>query len=178
MPSVKGSNVLQAVKMLRANKDHAQKLLPLHLHRYLGERIMVATWYPEADQIELLRAVAAMLPKQPDPWVTMGRLAARADLETIYRYLVKADLKDTLRSATALWATFHDTGELKIAVDGPATATATVRNYAASNREMCRCIGGYVSEVATVGGAKGVSAAKQQCVHDGASVCTWRLAWQ
>jgi hypothetical protein len=178
MPNVKGSNVLQAVKMLRANKDLAQKLLPLHLHRYLSERIMVAAWYPEADQIELLRAVSNMLPKQPDPWVVMGRLAARADLESIYRYLVKADLKDTLRSATALWATFHDTGELKIGVDGPATAMATVRNYAASNREMCRAIEGYVIEVTAVGGGKGVTATKQQCVHDGASTCTWRLAWQ
>jgi hypothetical protein len=179
MPSVKGSNVLGAVKMLRANRERAEKLLAPQHHHYLHERIMVASWYPEADQLELLRAVAAMLPLAPDPWMTMGRIAARGDLSSLYSYLVRpGDLKDTLRAATALWQTFHDTGELKIVLEAPGRAIATVRNYGASTREMCRVIGGYVTEVATVAGARDVATSKLSCTHDGAPQCSWRMIWR
>jgi hypothetical protein len=177
MPNVKGSNVLAAVKMLRANRERALQLLAPKYHRFLTERITVASWYPEEDQIELLRVVASMLPRTPDPWMMMGRIAARGDLTNLYSYLVKpgGELKDTLRAATALWQTFHDTGELKIALEAPGSAIATVRNYAASCREMCRVIGGYVTEVASVAGALNVATVKLGCVHDGAPQCSWRM---
>src|SRR5215475_14219948 len=112
MARVKGANVLAAVKMLRANRERAVALLPPKYHRYLDERIFVSSWYPEADQLELLRAVSFMLPGTPDPWVTIGRIAARDDLKDLYRTLVRpGDLRDTLRMSSSLWHTFHDTGQ-------------------------------------------------------------------
>jgi hypothetical protein len=179
MPNVKGSNVVSAVKMLRANRERALALLAPKYHRYLNERVVVASWYPEADQLELLRVVASMLPPTPDPWMTMGRIAARGDLSTLYSYMVKpGEMKGTLRAATALWQTFHDTGELKITLEAPGRALATVRDYAASCREMCRVVGGYVTEVAVAAGANEVSTAKSGCVHEGAPLCSWRMTWR
>src|SRR6478672_3107837 len=124
MPNVKGSNVVAAVKMLRAHRDRAVALLPPRYHHYLDERILVASWYPEGDQIELLRAVSFLLPGTPDPWMVMGRTTARGDL------------KDTLRAASSLWQTFHDTGELKITLEAPNQALAVLRGYAVGAREM------------------------------------------
>ena len=178
-PTVKGSNVVTAVKMLRANRERAVALLPAKLHHYLDERIIVSSWYPEADQLELLRAVAFLLPGTPDPWVTIGRIAARGDLSDLYRNLVRpGELKDALRASTALWRTFHDTGELKLTLEVPGRALAVLRNYAATAREMCRVIGGYVTEVTTVASGRDIKTVKLGCVLDGASECSWRMTWR
>lgn len=179
MPNVKGANVLAAVKMLRANRERAVALLPRELHRYLDERILVSSWYPEADQLELLRAVSFLLPGTPDPWVSIGRIAARDDLKDLYRRMVKpGDLKETLRASSAMWRTFHDTGELKIVLEEPTRALATVRGYAATAREMCRVIGGYVTEVVSTAGMQNIKTAKIACTLDGAPECSWRLTWR
>ncbi len=174
---VKGANVLAAVKMLRKNRERAIALLPAAYHRYLDERILASSWYPEIDQLELLRAVSFMLPGTPDPWVTIGRIAARDDLKDLYRTMVRTgDLKDTLRASSSLWHTLHDTGELKVALEAPGRVVATLRGYTLA-REMCRVIGGYVTEVVTTGGAKNVATRKTECTLDGAAQCSWRLTW-
>jgi hypothetical protein len=173
---VKGSNVLGAVKMLRANRERAVALLPAKYHHYLHDRILVASWYPEADQLELLRAVSFMLPGSPDPWMMMGRIAARGDLSDLYRDMVRpGDLKDALRASSALWRTFHDSGELKLTLDAPERVVAQLRGYAATAREMCRVIGGYVTEVASVAARRDVATAKTTCTLDGAPQCAWRM---
>jgi len=173
---VKGSNVLGAVKMLRANRERAVALLPSKYHRYLHQRIIVSSWYPEADQIELLRAVSFMLPGSPDPWMMMGRIAARGDLSDLYRHIVRpGELKDALRASSALWRTFHDTGDLKLTLEEPARVFAELRGYAATSREMCRVIGGYVTEVASVAASRDVGTAKVGCTLDGAAQCSWRM---
>jgi hypothetical protein len=175
-PKVKGSNVLGAVKMLRANRERAVALLPAKYHHYLNERIIVSSWYPEADQLELLRAVSFMLPGSPDPWMMMGRIAARGDLSDLYRSIVRpGDLKDALRASTALWRTFHDTGELKLTLEAPERVLAELRGYAASAREMCRVIGGYVTEVASRAALRDVGTIKLGCTLDGAGHCSWRM---
>ena len=178
MPRVKGANVLAAVKMLRANRERAIALLPARHHHYLDERILVSSWYPEADQLELLRAVSFLLPGTPDPWMMIGRIAARGDLSELYRNMVRpGDLKDALRTFSSLWRTFHDTGELKLSLEEPGRALAALRGYAATTREMCRVIGGYVTEVASVATGRDIRTVKLGCVLDGAPECTWRLSW-
>ena len=179
MPNVKGANVLAAVKMLRANRERAVALLPSKYHHYLDARIIVSSWYPEADQLELLRAVSFLLPGTPDPWISIGRIAAREDLKDLYRRMVKqGDLKETLRASTALWRTFHDTGELKITLEEPTRALASVRGYGATAREMCRVIGGYVSEVIATAGIQNIKTSKIACTLDGAAECSWRMTWR
>jgi hypothetical protein len=178
MPKVKGSNVLLAVKMLRADRQRALALLPPRLHRYLDQRILVSTWYPEEDLLELSRAVSLMMPGSPEPWMTMGRSTARADLSTLYRHMVRAgDLTGTLGSIGSLWRTYHDTGELNVTVDEPGRATACLRDYGGAAREMCRVVGGYVAEVAVMAGAREVNIAKLGCSLNGAAECRWRLTW-
>ena len=174
---VKGANVLAAVKMLRANRERAIKLLPPAHHHYLDERILASSWYPETDQLELLRAVSFMLPGTPDPWVTIGRIAARDDLKDLYRTMVRpGDLKDTLRVSSSLWHTLHDTGELRLTLEAPGRVVATLRGYVLA-REMCRVIGGYVTEFVSAGGVQQVTTRKSECAHDGAAQCSWRLTW-
>jgi hypothetical protein len=178
VPSVKGANVLSAVRMLRANRARSVALLPSKHHHYLDERILVSSWYPESDQLELLRAVSFLLPGTPDPWMMIGRIAARGDLADLYRNMVRTgDLKDSLRTFSSLWRTFHDSGELKLSLEEPRRALAVLRGYAAPAREMCRCIGGYVTEVAAVATGCEIRTVKLGCSLDDAPECSWRMTW-
>ena len=66
----------------------------------------MSSWYPEADQLDLLRAVSFLLPGTPDPWMVIGRIAARGDLSDLYRNMVRpGDLRDALRTFSSLWRT-------------------------------------------------------------------------
>ena len=180
VPKVKGANVLAAVRMLRANRDRAVALLPPQYHRYLQDRVLVSSWYPESDQLELLRAVSFLLPGTPDPWMVIGRIAARDDLKDLYRALVRpGDLKEVLRGVVVAVADLprHRRAQADAGGGGAGDGDAA-RLRRDGALEMCRVIGGYVSEVTTVAAGCDVKAAKAACVLDGAGACSWRLTWR
>src|SRR5258708_35757850 len=82
MGKTKGSAVLNAVKLLRARKDDAARLVPPALRHYLEERVVVASWYPEADLIALIVTCAALLPVPRDSgFEPMGAHPPRTHLE-------------------------------------------------------------------------------------------------
>jgi hypothetical protein len=85
------------------------------------------------------------------------------------------ELKEGLRASSSLWRTFHDTGELRMSLDQPERVVAELRGYGASSREMCRVIGGYVTEVASVAARRDVATTKVACTLDGAPQCSWRM---
>src|SRR4051812_2880421 len=105
--------MLSAVKALRSAGAMAREVLPPRFHRYLEERILVSSWYPETDLMGLLAALGKMMPAGSDPFVFMGRTTAREHLAGIYRgHLRPGDVERTLRSGNALWRNYHDTGTL------------------------------------------------------------------
>ena len=177
VPKVKGTNMLSACKALRAIKEQARPVLPPHLHRYLEERILVSSWYPEVDLMGLLDALGK-LTNAADPFAFMGRHTAREHLAGIYRgHLRPGDLERTLMSATALWRNYHDTGDMSSVVEAPYRALLRLRDFAAASREFCRLLSGYFSELAEQAGGKQVKVTKLDCVLDGAVECRWRMTW-
>ena len=176
--SVKGTNLLTAVKALRADRERARSVMPAHLHKYLEERILVSSWYPETDLLGLLRALGAMLPVAPDPFAFMGRHTAREHLSGIYRGHVRAsELERTLTAAAALWRNYHDTGDMTADMEAPKRWILRLDGFAASSREFCRLLSGYFRELAEVAGASQVEVTKLICCLDGAADCRWLLQW-
>jgi hypothetical protein len=176
--SVKGTNLLTAVKALRTSRDQARRVLPESLHHYLDDRILVSSWYPESDLLGLLRALGAMLPAAPDPFAFMGRHTAREHLSGIYRNHIRgSELERTLSSAAALWRNYHDTGDMSAEEEAPRRWILRLDGFAAPSREFCRLLAGYFRELAEVAGAKQVEVTKLTCCLDGAADCRWRLSW-
>jgi hypothetical protein len=176
---VKGVNMMTAVKALRSSREQAAKVLPPALHRYLEERVLVSSWYPEEDLLALLQALGRMLPPAPDPFAFMGRHTAREHLSGIYRGHVRpGNLEGMLTLGTALWRNYHDTGELTAKVESPQCAVLTLRNFAATSREFCRLLSGYFFELAVQGGTEKVDVVKLACSLDGADDCRWRMMWR
>jgi hypothetical protein len=166
------------VKVLRANREQAVKVLPETLHWYLNERVLPSSWYPARDHVELVRGLMAMMPLGPEPLIMMGRVAAQGDLQGIYRaMLFTGDVQRTLRQATALWRTYCDSGELVPTFDSERSATMVLSYYQDTSREMCGICGGYVLGLVMTAGGKDVKLRKLECRLDGAKVCRWQVTW-
>jgi hypothetical protein len=172
---IKGVTLVETVKFLRRHKQAARAALPPSLHHYLEERVLVGSWYPEADLVPMLRAVAQLAGQSETSFLeAAGRIAARTHAEGIYAHLVNAaDLDSMPRKAHALWSSQHDSGRFDCRIEGPTQTTFTLRDFALPSREMCSVTRGYVLEILTMIGLRDISVRETACCVDGAPACTW-----
>lgn len=176
---VKGVNILALVKILRkAGTETAKKVLSPAYQHYLEERILVSNRYPEIDHVELLRAVARLMPPKPEPWIVMGHRSASADLNGLYKaHLRPGDPVRTLGSAGALWRNYHDTGDLTVTFPTERSALLKLTRFAAPARELCRINVGYFEEVVLLAGGRDPRCEELGCIVDGAVECSWSVTW-
>ena len=179
MASAKGASLLGAVKWLRRDRAAALRALPARLHHYLEKRIQVASWYPEEDLLELIRAVARTLPAGGgDVYEQMGRFSAREQLAGVYRHLLEGGDQFSLpRRGLVLWQSQHDSGRLGMTIEGPGSARIDVVDFALPSRELCGVLRGYTAEMFAMAELKGLDVEKATCRLDGAERCSWRVRW-
>ncbi len=179
MGKAKGIAIINAIKALRSMKDAARKALPEHLHRYLEERIMISSWYPEEDFLALLRALAKVMPDPGmDPFEFMGRVSARADLGGVYAHLIRqGDPAATLRRTAITWGLYHDTGKQEVVASGDGYVVTEISGYVLPSRESCGTVKGWNAELAVMAGGKNVKAVHKECVLDGAKACRFEVTW-
>jgi len=179
MGKIKGIAVINAIKVLRGNKDAARKALPVHLHRYLEERLMVSSWYPEEDHLAIIRALAKVIPDPGmDRFEFMGRISARADLGGVYAHLIReGDPAATLRRTTITWGLYHDTGKQEVVESGDNYIVTEISGFETPSRESCGTVKGWNAELAVMAGGKNVMAVHKECVLDGASACRFEVTW-
>ncbi len=181
MAKAKGSTLLGVVKYLRREGEAARKVLPEALHPYLEKRISPASWYPEEDWLELVRAQAKLV-RNPDGNVfeTIGRWAVREHAEGVYTHLLTGNT-DSLalpRRLFALWASQHDTGRFVLTLEGENLARVDLVGYALPSAEMCQLLRGYLSEILRFAGLRNPTAEKSHCRLSGAERCSWRCTWE
>ncbi|HTO53047.1 MAG TPA: hypothetical protein VMR50_06630 [Myxococcota bacterium] len=175
MGKTKGSAVLTAVKILRSNKERARELLPAAMHRYLEERIVVASWYGEEVVQELTRACAALAPEgEQDVYEKMGAFGARAHFEGLYSEMLDRSASARARS---LWKTQHDSGELSLTSETPTSASYELTGWDHASREYCRLLGGYFTEVHRLSGAANPHFVHPTCRARRSDRCIWVVSW-
>jgi len=179
MARAKGASLVGAVRWLRHDREAALRALPARLHPYLENRIQVASWYPEEDLLELIRAIARILPAgEGDVYEQMGRFSARDQLAGVYRHLLEGGDEFSLpRRGLVLWQSQHDSGRLSVTIEGPGRARIDVVDYALPSREMCGVLLGYSAEMFTMAELKQPAVSKTTCRLDGADRCSWRCTW-
>ena len=132
---LKGVAFLGVVKLLRSRRDDAMTMLRPELHRYLTETVRPSGWYPESDHVELLRAGAKLYPGSPDRALEMmGEFAARTHCE-IYKEILVGHGSPS--RTFALWATQHDTGELRRIRELPNRMRFELVGFGDTSRENC-----------------------------------------
>jgi hypothetical protein len=176
---IKGSNILMPVKALRSVPERARAVLPSELHtRYLEERILVSSWYPEAEALALFRAYVALAPGLgARPYATVGRMGAAQHARDFYKHLVDSrDMDRVFENANGLWRSFHDTGTIVGRRTHASEGELSIESYAALCEEWCEIIGGYFEGFAravTGGGAVCELMRSDLRAQNG----TWRLRW-
>jgi hypothetical protein len=175
MGKTKGAAALTSVKLLRGRKDEARKVLPLELHHYLEERIVVASWYPERDVFGLMMGVAKLFPLEGGQFEAMGAAAARLHLDGLYAPLLQ---RDPAVRARTLWKTQHDSGELVLTNLTEDSATYELNGWEQLGAEHCRLLGGYFCEVHRLTGAAEPSYEHTACSGRGGALCTWVVRWK
>jgi hypothetical protein len=175
MGRVKGITVLDAVKFLRARRDEALEVLPKELQFYLDESVTQSMWYPEQDLVELIRAVAKLLPGPVDrALMMMGERSARAQTE-VYGDLIRGVVSNS--RLFALWSTQHDTGEMRSMVEAPNRVRLELSGFEDTSRELCLLLGGYFVGTLAINGITDASVQKLSCRLWGDPVCAWRATW-
>ena len=185
MARIKGTAMLNAVKFLRANfKEKALELLPTEQHKYLNDRILVSSWYPEEDNLALIRVLARIMKENvaevgDDVYAYMGRYVAQADFSLIYASLVRPDdPEETLRRAPVAWRMYHDTGSFSVSFPGPGMARAELSDYGLPSKEMCSLLKGFHEQMLVMAGAREVSSKEVDCRNRGDRICVWEMRWK
>ncbi len=179
MGKAKGISLINAVKTLRLKKDAARAVLPEHLHKYLEERVLVSSWYPEEDLLAILRALAKILPDPGmDIYEFMGRILARTNLEGAYALLLcEGDPAATLRRTAITWEHYHDTGKEVVVESGDNHAAIEISDHDTPSRESCGTVKGYIHEKVAMAGGKDICVVHKKCVLAGASACRFEVTW-
>ena len=176
MPNAKGTVVVEAVKSLLAQRERAQEALPERLRHYLDDKIVLASWYPLEDYIDLLRVMARIGGGgRQNPCEQMGRDAARSHMQGTYSRLNKsADRK----AAMTLASSMYDSGELRVVEREPGRAVMEMVGFALPSREVCETFTGYQSERMILLGFEDTSVKHTRCRALGAPNCFWELTWK
>ena len=177
--------MLNAVRALRTiDKKRAHELLPAHLHKYLGdERILPVAWYPEADMLEMNRALAKLM-RQAMPggtleqtFVHMGQQVSRIDLSGVYASMLRSrPLRETADQLSAAWKQYHDTGSLDVSLE-PKRARFELRDYGLPSRELCWIQRGWFLGYIELLGSSALDVTESQCRNRGAASCVWNAKW-
>ena len=175
MGRVKGITILDAVKFLRAKRDDAAEVLPPALHSYLDDQIVASMWYPETDLVELIRAVAKLLPGPIDrALMMMGERGARAQT-VVYGDLIRG-IQSNSRTF-ALWSSQHDTGEMRSTMEAPNRVRVELVGFENTSREFCLLLAGYLAGTLAINGITDGSVQKLSCRLWGDQLCAWRGSW-
>jgi predicted hydrocarbon binding protein len=187
VPKIKGVGMLTAVRALRSmGKGKARELLAPELHKYLDEeRILAVAWYPEADMLELNRALAQIMrPTLPrarieDTYVHMGRLVGSIDLSGMYASLQHGRLDNELvQRIAAGWRQYHDTGSMTATFEND-RVRFELRDYGLPNQELCWIQRGwYLTYLERTTGSKHVTVSEPKCCLRGDPSCIWEGTWR
>jgi hypothetical protein len=176
MPNAKGTVVVEAVKTLLARRDQAAAALPPKLRRYLDEKVVLASWYPLEDYIELLRVMSRIgAGGKISPCEQMGRDAAKSHMQGTYSRLAKSSDR---KAAMTLASSMYDSGEMRVVEREPGRAVMELVGFAIPSREVCETFTGYQAERMALLGFEDISVKHSRCRALGAPNCFWELTWK
>lgn len=185
MAKIKGTGMLNLLRGLKVQSPEALSDLPAPLRRYLDEKILVASWYPADDFMEILRYLCSILPvdviRSPnkDPWEWFGRRCAAIDLVEIYSSMLQHGRPwRTLDRFPRLWRLYFDSGFAEVAIAGDTEARVEIRDFPyVEDAAYCRHLAGYLHTTLELAGAEDV---RVEVLNEATSTqpARWSLSWQ
>ncbi|MEZ4369634.1 MAG: hypothetical protein R3B07_02385 [Polyangiaceae bacterium] len=136
-------------------RAEASKLLPERLQHYLSERILVSSWYPEVDALEIYRVFAELHGGSEEVWLNMGRSSAIEHAHHTYQHLIESrDIGRLLQQANVLFRAMHDHGTMRTNVLAENRLEVTLEGYPVLCPEWTRLLAGYLDGLIVSCGGK------------------------
>jgi hypothetical protein len=176
MAKVKGTVVVELIKMLHVYRKQAMTFLSPKTAHYLDDRIVLASWYPLEDFVEMLRVLTRVAPAGGMPVCEkMGQDTARAHMQGTYsRFNKSADRK----AGSALLSSLYDTGEMQVIERAPGRAVVELARFALPAKEICDSITGYQYQRLALMGFEDLSVKHTRCRALGQPNCFWEMSWK
>ena len=178
MAKIKGTGIVGVVRLLKERRDHVEALLGPGLREYLDRQVLVASWYPEADFIALLRVMVHFTPKKGgDSWRWLGAYCAQVDLVEVYSSMVqKGNVWGTLERLPRLWRLYHDSGRADVGMLRATEARVMVSDFSFADEDFCRFMAGYLHEMLHLAGAQDL-VIRPLKLGGAKKVATWHARW-
>ncbi|HZS39232.1 MAG TPA: hypothetical protein VFF06_20515 [Polyangia bacterium] len=172
MARAKGTAMLQMAKALRSLPESSRGKVPQALQRYLRERILPSTWYPEEDYLALITTLGQLWPTDGgDVFDQFGTRAAQHDLTGIYRGMMKrGTVLGTLKAIKDLFTLYHDTGRVETSGD-ERHALLDIIDYPSVSADHCRFLDAYCREHLRLSLGREVAVRETQCRARGDTRC-------
>ncbi len=180
---VKGLQVLDLVKLMKKNRDHALQLLPSDLHHYLeATTILVSSWYPDSDVDQLLLAageiVRSMVPGE-DPWTVIGEAGAQRDLSGPYASLVRnKDPATALTFSAQAWRLYRNSGKIVVTVLDAGNARIELHDFHRLRPEIALVNAAYFRSLLRFAGAVEPQVTPQPYIDTSDTVTVWQATWR
>ena len=173
---VKGSNVRLVVKALRARRSEIEPLVPEHLRHYLSERILPGSWYPEADNQDLMRVLASTMPvAAPACWRLIGQAAATDHATGLYAATIQGGARRYFIHFEGLWSNIHTSGSWRAHEVSPTSCDATLSDFPAGMPEYAPLMEGYLERILELCNTSGGTVRCLESDHQGAR---WLASWR
>jgi hypothetical protein len=172
---VKGTGLIEVIRVLRKNRARAMELLPRELHQqYLETRILAGSWYPETDYAHLLRALGKIIKSS---WERIGAVGAQTDMTGVYGHMVRGRrVEDVVAMIPGVWRNYHDTGR-EIVTVSPKQCRIELADFPVIHPDYCKIVGGYNREIIQLAGAVVLDMRKLACIAKGDKSCIWEYDW-
>jgi hypothetical protein len=180
MPSVKGTAVLPAVKMVRKNHDKIDRFLDDAARKFCDQRIMIGSWYPMEQVDPVMLAVTKFIGGTTGHAMeVIGTFLAMNDLGGVYQHLVRqGETAKTLRRGATLWRNYFDTGSLVFEQADPWKLEGLYRlSDCQQNIPYCNGIMGMAKVSIEKTGGKNGEAVEFHCNLRGDPYCEFLLRW-
>ncbi len=180
MPSVKGTAVLPAVKLVKKNRAKIDRYLDPGTRKFCDQRIMIGSWYSMEQVDPLMLAVCKFIGGTTGQAMEfIGSFLALNDLGGVYQHLVKVgETAKTLKRSVTLWRNYFDTGVLRFEQPDPAKHEG-VNTLAGCDQKIPYCNGiiGMVKVIIELTGGKNADVTEAKCNLRGDPHCEIHIRW-
>jgi uncharacterized protein (TIGR02265 family) len=185
MAQVKGTAVQSSMRYVRERfgEDVLARVieaLPEADRQGFGHGVLPSAWYPMDAFLRFMQEAERQLRAQePDVVRKMGRASCEYGVTGIYKVFFKVGSPEFVISrATRVFASYYDTGELKVVDSGPGLAVVELGGLEGGAREFCERIYGWMQRTLEMAGARSLRSAHSTCIHRGDPVCRFEGNWE
>ena len=179
--ALKSSLVFIQEKLGQEGLHHIVQELSASDAEILTSPILQSSWYEFTILLSLMTVAEKKLPREGgnSPTWNLGRFSAEYGLKTLYRIFFKvADPHFIIGKATQVYATFYDSGEMRLISSDHGSATVRLAGFNQPHTLFCERLMGWMQRTVELSGGSSVQLEHPRCLARGDRFCEYVAIWK